>query len=303
MIDQKHINEQAMQALLIGTSSPPHAPILKNPTDYGMEYEDIILEVGNELKLKGWFIPANSNLLIISNHFSPGNKYGYPGHLKEFQNPAGEINALPRYKALHDAGYNILTYDARGHGESPDDKDGVIGLGQKEWEEVVASIEFAQSDDRMRYMKIGMINVCMGANCAMIAMKKRPDLFEKIICQMLLQPFNMRIMVQKGFELMGAEAEKLMPLFEKKYTEKTGFNIDSHDMRKYTDSIKIPTFVVQVRNDISTDVSYIQEIYDALPVKDKKIYWIEDTPHRFDCYKYFSDNPELMLEWFDEHMK
>ena len=74
-------------------------------------------------------------------------------------------------------------------------------------------------------------------------------------------------------------------------------------MRAYADAVKIPTFVVQVRNDISTDVACVEEVYNALLVEDKKMFWIEDTPHRFDCYKYFSDNPEMMLEWFDTRMK
>jgi hypothetical protein len=44
----------------------------------------------------------------------PGNRYGYPGHLPEFGGLGGfEVNFLPEYKALHDAGYNVLAYDLR----------------------------------------------------------------------------------------------------------------------------------------------------------------------------------------------
>ncbi|WP_109315542.1 alpha/beta hydrolase family protein [Pseudovibrio ascidiaceicola] len=291
-----------MEALMQGTSYPPHCPILRTPADYGMEFENIFLNVGDSLKVKGWFIPAASDRLIISNHFSPGSKYGYPGHLDEFSNPAGEINFIPRYKALHDAGYNILTYDTRGHGESPDDVDGATGLGQKEWEEVVASLEFARSNEQTSHMKIGMMNICMGGNSAMVAMKKRPEMFKDVICQMLLQPFDMRIMVEKGFASMGMDPATVMPVFEELYREKTGFEVDDHDMRKYANAIKIPTFVVQVRNDSSTNVSYVEDIYNALSVEDKKMYWIEDTPHRFVAYQYFSDHPEQMLEWFNARM-
>ena len=96
-------------------------------------------------------------------------------------------------------------------------------LVKKNGKKLSASVELARTDERMAGKKIGMINVCMGANCAMVAMKKRPDFFESVVCQMLLQPFNMRVMVNKGFELMGADAERLMPEFEKAYTSKTGF--------------------------------------------------------------------------------
>ncbi len=30
--------------------------------------------------LNGWFTPADSDNLIICNHFSTGNRYGFPGH-------------------------------------------------------------------------------------------------------------------------------------------------------------------------------------------------------------------------------
>jgi hypothetical protein len=34
--------------------------------------------------MEGWFIPADSDRLIIHKHFLPGNRYGYAGHLEGF---------------------------------------------------------------------------------------------------------------------------------------------------------------------------------------------------------------------------
>ena len=45
MTQHTEVNEQAMQALMAGTSYPPHSPILKTPADYGMEYEEVTLTV------------------------------------------------------------------------------------------------------------------------------------------------------------------------------------------------------------------------------------------------------------------
>ncbi|QQE11869.1 alpha/beta hydrolase [Planctomycetota bacterium] len=293
--------EQAMDVLLHGTSRPTHSPILETPEDHGMEYEEVTVVASDGLELSAWYIPTDSNKLIISNHFSPGNKYGYAGHLKEYENPAGEVNAIPRYKALHDAGFNVLTYDCRGHGSSPDPKDGVIGLGLKEWLDVIGSIEFAFNDKRTEGMDVSMMNICMGANSAMIAMRNRPEMFENIKSQMLLQPFNMRSMVEKSFSLMGADTSRL-PEFEERYASQSGFRLDDHDMRRYANAVSMPTMLVQVRDDVSIDVSYIDDIYESIPIKDKKMFWIEGTPHRFDAYKYFSEYPEVMVEWFESHM-
>ena len=59
--------------------------------------------------LEGWFIPADSDRLIICNHPMSCNRYEYPGHLEPWTNFGGfEVNSFPEYKVLHDAGYNIL---------------------------------------------------------------------------------------------------------------------------------------------------------------------------------------------------
>jgi len=47
----------------------------------------------------------DSNKIVISNHFSPGNEYGFAGHLEGLQFAGGfKVNFLPRYKAPVDAG-------------------------------------------------------------------------------------------------------------------------------------------------------------------------------------------------------
>jgi uncharacterized protein len=60
--------------------------------------------------------------------------------------------------------------------------------------------------------------------------------------------------------------------------------------------------VVQVHQDGLTKPSDVQAIYDDIPAKDKRLFWIEGTTRRFDGYNYFSEKPALMLEWFNTHI-
>ena len=79
------VTEQQTEMLAVlaqGLSVPPRTPILKAPADYGMEYEDISFETADGVTISGWFIPADSNRVVISNHFSPANRYGFAGHLE-----------------------------------------------------------------------------------------------------------------------------------------------------------------------------------------------------------------------------
>ncbi|MET8811693.1 zinc-binding dehydrogenase [Streptomyces sp. NPDC004549] len=76
-------------------------------------YEDVRFQATDGTILEGWFIPPDSDKLLIANHPMPCNRYGYPGHLPEYANPSVdfEVNFLPDYKNLHDVGYNVLAYD------------------------------------------------------------------------------------------------------------------------------------------------------------------------------------------------
>lgn len=83
-------------------------PILRWPNEYGMEYEEIFFPAMDGVTIEGWFIPGNSDRLLIFNHPMPCNRYGYPGHLAPWQDFGGfEVNFLPEYKILHDAGFAI----------------------------------------------------------------------------------------------------------------------------------------------------------------------------------------------------
>jgi hypothetical protein len=63
-----------------------------------------------------------------------------------------------------------------------------------------------------------------------------------------------------------------------------------------------PTLVVQVHDDSITYPSDVQAIYDNIPVKDKRLFWIEGTTRRLDGYNYLGEHPYIMIDWFDEHM-
>jgi hypothetical protein len=99
---------------------------------------------------------------------------------------------------------------------------------------------------------------------------------------------------------LGEAGEKV---FGETYREISGFSVSDSTPIEDAKSVKIPTFVIQVKEDIMTYPSDVQAIYDAIPVKDKKLFWIEGTPWRFHGYTYFSEHPKQMIEWYDKHMK
>lgn len=299
------INEQQTQMLTMlaqGLSLPPRTPILRTPKDYDMAFEDISFKTADGVTIKGWFIPADSDKVIISNHFSPGNRYGFAGHLEGLDFAGGfEVNFLPRYKALHDAGYNILAYDLRSHGESGDGEGKISGVGYYEWQEVLASIEYAKS--RIASANIGLSSMCMGANATLNAMEQQPEAFTDIKCLLCIAPLKGQTTIERQAGQMGIDPAEALEAFEPIYNNITGLTVEDHNIIPKFKHLQIPTFFFQVRDDSNSRWTDVQEMYDLSPVEDKKILYMEGTHLRFKGYNYFSENPEEMVEWFDTHMK
>ncbi len=294
---------QFLTGLAQGLATPARTPILRTPDEYGMEYEEISFEAPDGITLKGWFIPADSKKLIICNHFSPGNRYGYPGHLEEWNNAGGfEVNFLPKYKALHDAGYNVLVYDMRNHGESDKASEGISGVGAMEWGDVVGSIRYAKEWEKTAGMAISLQSICMGCNATLNAMEKHPEDFKDIVSWIAIQPLRGRTFIERTCETMGYDIEEGIETFSPIYEQMTGLSIDDHEIANYTKYVNMPTLVLQVRNDMSSRESDIQAFFDDLSVEDKKMIWVEDTPWRFRGYTYFSEHPQEMVSWYNSFM-
>ena len=292
-----------LTGLAQGLSVPPRTPILRTPADYEMDFEDISFTTEDGVSIKGWFMPANSYKLIISNHFSPANRYGFAGHLEPLTYAGGfEVNFLPRYKALHDAGYNVLAYDLRCHGESGPEEGGISGVGYFEWQEVLASIEYINRRADTSDMDVSLMSMCMGANATINAMEKNPDAFKDIKCWIAIAPLKGRTFLERTFEQMHIPMEEGEKVYDAIYNEISGLHVEDHNILQKVKHVKIPTFYVQVRNDMNSRAADIQWMHDNTPVEDKKIYFIEDTPWRFHGYTYFSEHPDQMIEWYNVHM-
>src|ERR671915_574870 len=240
-----------VQLWTTGTTAGRRAPVLRRPDEVGLEYEDVTFPSMDGVPLEGWFIPADSDRLIIHNHFLPGNRYGYPGHLPEFGGLGGfEVNFLPEYRALHDAGYNVLAYDIRNFGLSGQGNGGIARIGLVEYRDVIGSLRYAAARPDTRDMDKVLLSVCLGADSTAVAWSNHPEEFSEIQAMVMLQPVSARPIVETFVQGLGIEDgfEK----FDKAVHERTGFHLDEQSPIEHVKAVTVPTLVAQVHHDTMT---------------------------------------------------
>ena len=300
--------DHALQQLANSFVQPLRAPVMHSPAEQGLDYEDVTFPALDGVPLEGWFIPAaGSNRIIIANHPMTFSRSGIPTHLEPWHSiwgPSGngfEVNLIPDYKILHDAGYNILTYDLRNHGLSSAANGGVVSAGVFESRDVVGSLRYARQREDTRDMTIGLFSRCMGCSSTLAAMAKYPGAFAGVRCLVGPQPVTMKTIVERRLASDGIPPDRIDD-FELLLVLRTSIGFAPRAPREWAKSVRVPTFLYQVHDDVLTEPSDVQSIYDNIPIADKKLQWINGTTARWDGYLEFQRRPEPMLEWFETHM-
>ena len=297
------IRDMIMKRVVGFAGQALRTPVLRRPDEHGMEFEEVCFSAADGVNIEGWFMPATTEPkgVVICNHFSPGNRYGYPGHLRGFRRFGGfEVNFIPKYKALTEAGFHVLAYDLRNHGLSAPSHNGGYNVGLFGYRDVLGSMDYIRQRADTDGLDVHLHSVCLGGNATLVAMRRHPEAFEHIASMMLLQPLSNDIVAQKISNML--RMRKSGPeLYDKHYRQIWGFRVEDVSPRADAANVSMPTYVVQVRDDTFTTPDDVQAIYDAIPVDDKKIYWIEGTKQRFRGYTYHAENPEPMIDWYNEH--
>ena len=130
---------------------------------------------------------------------------------------------------------------------------------------------------------------------------ERPGTGRYCKAMIALQPAPPRAFVERAVERAGIKNG--FDMFNKALHRRSGYRLDDFRPIEDTTAVTVPTLVAQVHDDFTMPPSYVQKIYDNISASDKKLFWIEGTDLRFQGYNYFGEHPELVLEWFDTHMR
>lgn len=288
---------------------PLRSFIHKTPDDEGMTgWSDVVISSDDGTPLEGWYIPAKggeSDKLVIFNHALPMCRSGFPGHFGEpWSSFDGvEIDFVVQYKHLTDAGYNVLTYDIRNHGNSSAANGGLSGIGCWEWRDCVGVKRYVDAHPTLSKMRVGLYSQCMGGNSQYHAIHRRPELFANVRCMCSPMVVSMAAIYDAFSELQGVR--HYQELIDLELMKMGGFVAAEMTPHRWAASVKMPVLMVQVLEDEWTrNPEDAQTTFDLLGSSEKELLWIENTKKRFkDGYNYFGRHPEKIIPFFDRYMK
>ena len=128
---------------------PMDRRLTTSPSDFDVAYEDVVFESPDGVTLKGWYLGGGDNGVSLA------CGHGLFRSRRE---------VLDRSVDLRKAGFNVLLFDLRRHGESGGER---VTLGYDErldYQGAIAYLQARQPEDR-----IALLGVSMGAAAALLA--------------------------------------------------------------------------------------------------------------------------------------
>jgi fermentation-respiration switch protein FrsA (DUF1100 family) len=132
---------------------PPRRGIGSTPAAMGMAYSDVSFKTRDALTLRGWWIPGTRHESIVMIHGLSNSRH----------------EPLDKAGYLHEAGYNLLVFDLRGHGQS--DGEGTT-MGFREPEDARAAVAEARALDPG---PIALFGYSLGASIGVEEAAVNPD--------------------------------------------------------------------------------------------------------------------------------
>lgn len=145
---------------------PPARPVRQRPETVGLVGERVMVPGADDLPLACWWIPAEgpADAVVI-------------GH--GIRRDSGSVMSLA--KRMHHAGYHVLTFDMRNHGESAQDHllRGQSTLTAVDHHRVV---HYVGTRPEMAGRKVGLIGFSMTSWTSMWAARREPELVRAVVC-------------------------------------------------------------------------------------------------------------------------
>ena len=207
-----------------------------------------------------------------------------------------DIPFLKQVKYLNEAGYSVLLYDMRNHGES--EQCGWITWGKDERKDILAAVKYIAQHPDYKNADIGLLSICMGQAASTFAFGMEPEMkqIKNLKTMISIQPLT--------YDYFAANMG--LPMFlvnsGSKYSKnKRNTDLTGDSFLPYVKDISVPTLVIQNNNDPMTDLNMVKQYYNDLTVE-KEILWLDLEKKRAAAYDWLGKNPEPIVGWFNKYL-
>jgi alpha-beta hydrolase superfamily lysophospholipase len=243
-----------------GGGAPPQWPKWWTPVDANIYYRSLTLTTADGLDLAAWYVPAlePGAPSILLTHGLLGSKWGM-------------LRLVPW---LHDAGYNVMLFDFRGHGGS-DPRPTTIG--PEEVLDVQAALDWLEAEgvgDR-----VAGLGMSLGA-AALVNTAVQDDRLDALILDSLFADWGDTDFA-KGYRL---SPDWLVPGVP-----------DPEDLMP---RIHVPVFIIGGTADILTHEEHAHRLFEA--ANEPKELWINDSGHAWSAWTYPDLFQQKVLDFLDQ---
>lgn len=254
-------------------------PLEGTPALVGLAYEDVSFpprsddEWDRGLTLRGWYIPAGADpakgtLVLV--HGVDSNR-------------AREAESyLPVARGLHNAGFNLLLFDLRAHGESDGD---IFSGGFFERRDIWGALDFVTQEKSVRWERVGVLGYSLGAVGALLAAVDEPRL-RAVVSDSAYADVNDLIVKETADRtpLTPATASLLQPGMIALARLRYGIDLGYLVPERAVAALDFPLLIIHSAQDERFDVDYARRLKAASAHPDTEL-WISPTGEHSRIYQ------------------
>jgi alpha-beta hydrolase superfamily lysophospholipase len=248
----------------VGGGAPPRFPTWRDPGGASIYYRDITLTTADGLELSAWFVPAISTSSPPTDAATIILAHGL------LESKESMRHLVPW---LHEAGYNVMLLDFRGHGQSDLQP---TTVGRKEVLDLQAALDWLAAEGVSD--RVGSLGMSMGA-VVLVNTAVQDDRLDALVLDSMFAEWNDTDFA-KGYRL---PPEWLVP--------------DVPNPKELLANIHVPVFVIHGTADILTEIGHAYRVYAA--ANEPKRLWINDSGHAWSSMTYPEVYRQQVLDFFD----
>jgi alpha-beta hydrolase superfamily lysophospholipase len=242
-----------------GGGAPPQWPFWRAPADANIYYRDLTLTTDDGVDISAWYVPAvdPGAPTVLLAHGLLGSK-------------GGMLRFVPW---LHDAGYNVMLLDFRGHGSSDPRPS---SIGPEEVLDVQAALDWLEAEGAGD--RVAGLGMSLGAS-ALVNTAIQDERLDALILDSLFAEWGDTDFAQ-GYRLPPdwlvpgvPSPEELMP------------------------RIHVPVFFIHGTADILTHKDHAHRLYAA--ANEPKEIWINDSGHAWSAWTYPDVYQQKVLDFLE----